>query len=109
MQILLIFALIFALGVAIFAVQNATPVEIGFLMYQGEISLVYVILLSVLAGALIVFLLSIFKQITLYRRIRALDKKNQSLEQELHNLAPKETVPAQSTEAPSQEYHSVEQ
>ncbi|MGI6678634.1 MAG: LapA family protein [Dehalobacterium sp.] len=109
MQILLIIALIFALIVAIFAVQNATPVEINFLMYQGETSLVYVILLSVLAGALIVFLLSIFKQITLYRRIRALDKKNHSLEQQLHNLASKDTTPDQVTKESTQEYQSIEQ
>ena len=84
MQLLLIFALIFALGVALFAVQNATPVEISFLFYKfQEISLVVVILVSVLTGAIIVFLLSLFKQITCLKKIHTLEKRNESLEQEL--------------------------
>jgi len=84
MQLLLIFALVFALGVAIFAVQNATPVEISFLFYKFEdISLVVVILVSVLTGALIVLLLSSVKQISLLRRIHALEKRKETLEKEL--------------------------
>lgn len=91
MQLLLIFALIFALGVAIFAVQNATPVEISFLFYKfQDISLVVVIIFSVLTGALIVFLLSMVKQITFIRKIHALEKRNQQLEQEIAKMTPKE-------------------
>jgi len=84
MQLLLIFALVFALGVAIFAVQNATPVEISFLFYKFEdISLVVVILASVLTGALIVFLLSLVKQISFIRKIHTLEKRSEMLEKEL--------------------------
>lgn len=84
MQLLLIFALIFALGVALFAVQNATPVEISFLFYKfQDISLVVVILVSVLTGALIVFLLSLVKQVSFLRKIRSLEKRNEALEKEL--------------------------
>ncbi|HHT63593.1 MAG: LapA family protein [Bacillota bacterium] len=84
MQLLLIFTLVFALGVAIFAVQNATPVEISFLFYRfQDISLVVVILASVLAGALIVFLLSLVKQISFFRKIRTLEKRIEFLEKEL--------------------------
>lgn len=87
MQLLLIFALIFALGVAIFAIQNANPVDISFLFYKfHDISLVLVILISVLTGALIVFLLSLVSKITYLRKIRALEKQNESLENKLQSM-----------------------
>jgi len=91
MQLLLICALVFALGVALFAVQNATPVEISFLFYKfQDISLVIVILFSVLTGAFIVFLLSLVKQISFFRKIRVLEKRNEQLEQELKKITPKD-------------------
>ncbi|MGI6684987.1 MAG: LapA family protein [Bacillota bacterium] len=91
MQLLLIFALIFALGVATFAVQNATPVEISFLFYRfQDISLVVVILISVLTGALIVFLLSLVKQITYLRKIHALERRNEMLEKEIKQITSKD-------------------
>lgn len=87
MQLLLIFALVFALGVALFAVQNATPVEISFLIYRfQEISLVVVILISVLTGAIIVFLLSAFKQVSYLRKIHALEKQKEALEKQNETL-----------------------
>lgn len=104
MQLLLIFALIFALGVALFAVQNATPVEISFLFYEfQDISLVVVILFSVLTGALIVFLLSLVKQISYLRKIRSLEKRNEQLEQELKQIKAKVESPEQVPEAGTEE------
>lgn len=109
MQLLLICALIFALGVALFAVQNATPVEISFLFYEfQDISLVVVILFSVLVGALIVFLLSLVKQITYFRKIHALEKRNEQLEQELKQIAPKDDSLNQVPENSSQETSTQE-
>ncbi|MGO9378149.1 MAG: lipopolysaccharide assembly LapA domain-containing protein [Dissulfurispiraceae bacterium] len=49
----LIIALITVILVALFSVQNATPVVISFFFWRFEASLAVVIFLSALAGALI--------------------------------------------------------
>ncbi len=56
-------ALLFALVVAVFAVQNAGLVLVGFLHWKFEISLALVILGSTAAGALVVFLLGVVQQV----------------------------------------------
>ncbi|MGE4273838.1 MAG: LapA family protein [Desulfitobacterium sp.] len=61
-MIFLIFTLVIALIVAIFAVQNAAPVAINLLWYVAEVPLVLVILGSALAGALIVFFMAIWRE-----------------------------------------------
>lgn len=100
----LIVALLFAITVALFAVQNAAPVDINFLIYQFKgISLVVVILISVLFGSLIVFLLSMVKQVSLMKRIYHLEKRKQSLEAELEKLREKNELPRQEQAAPEEE------
>jgi putative membrane protein len=64
---LLILTLIFALLVAIFTIQNVLPVAINFLWFRAEVSLVLVILGSVFAGAIIVYLIVLWRE---YRRKR---------------------------------------
>lgn len=59
---LLILTLIFALLIAIFAIQNAIPVTIQFFWITTQVPLVLIILGSVLAGALIVFLIASYRQ-----------------------------------------------
>ncbi|MDD4751839.1 MAG: LapA family protein [Desulfitobacteriaceae bacterium] len=87
MQFYLVLALLFAISVAMFAVQNATPVDISFFVFEFQkISLVIVIFTSALIGAVIIFLLNLVKQISLRRRINALEKKNEALETELEML-----------------------
>lgn len=60
---LLILTLLFALLIAIFAVQNAAPVAINLFWITTQAPLVLIILGSVLAGALIVFLIALWRQI----------------------------------------------
>lgn len=87
MQFYLVLALLFAISVAMFAVQNATPVDISFFTFEfRQISLVIVIFASVLFGAVIIFLLNLVKQISLKRRISILEKRNDVLEQEMGKL-----------------------
>lgn len=60
MQLWGVLALIFVLLIAVFAVQNAVPVDIHFLMWTFPgVSLVIVIFASALAGALIVVFLGV--------------------------------------------------
>lgn len=86
-NVILVVSLIFALIVAIFAVQNNTPVDIAFLgwKYSG-ISLVLVILGSAAAGAVAVFCLGLVKQFRLGRELRQAKGQNEELKSQLAEL-----------------------
>lgn len=87
MQVYLVIALIFAVFVSAFAVQNITPVSISFLLWHFEdISLVLVILCSAALGALCVFLLGMFKQVTQKFKIKELEGENARLRGENTDL-----------------------
>ena len=83
MQAYLILALIFALLVAAFAIQNTAVVTINFLFWQGSISLGLVILGSVAAGALIFFVLGLIKQFGSSRERKELTRAKEALEGQL--------------------------
>lgn len=59
--------LVFALLVAVFAVQNAAPVKIGLLFWHLQVPLALVILGAAVAGAMLMALLSLFRD---YRKRR---------------------------------------
>ena len=67
-----IFALIFALLVAIFAVVNVNTVSVNFAFTKAEVPLIIVILVSTLLGGLIVGLFGIIRQYRLQRQIKQL-------------------------------------
>lgn len=67
---LIILTLIFALLVAVFAIQNASLVAIRLFWVVTEVPLVLVILGSAVAGALIVFLIAVWREFRLKRKIR---------------------------------------
>ncbi|MEC1529674.1 LapA family protein [Bacillus spizizenii] len=80
----IIFALIFTLIVAIFAVINVRSVEVDYLFGRSEWPLILVILGSVLMGALIVFSAGIFQVMKLKREIKALRKDNKTTQETIH-------------------------
>ncbi|MCY7812977.1 DUF1049 domain-containing protein [Bacillus spizizenii] len=80
----IIFALIFTLIVAIFAVINVRSVEVDYLFGRSEWPLILVILGSVLMGALIVFSAGIFQVMKLKREIKALRKENKTAQETIH-------------------------
>ncbi|MBO8138090.1 MAG: LapA family protein [Desulfotomaculum sp.] len=87
MQVYIILGLIFALAVAVFAVQNATAVDINFLGWSfSDISLVLVILSSAAGGALITTLFGLPKQLRTMMKMRELLAENQRLARELNEL-----------------------
>lgn len=72
MQVYLFFALVFSICIAVFAVQNATKVDIDFFFWHiSQISLVLVIFGSALVGSTIAGLCGIFKQLTLKKQLKA--------------------------------------
>ncbi|MGI6553721.1 MAG: LapA family protein [Clostridia bacterium] len=87
MQFYWILALVFALIVAIFAIQNASLVDIRFLNWEfADISLVLVILGSAVIGAVIIFILGSFKQIGLIWKLKEAEGRIKKLESELQQL-----------------------
>jgi lipopolysaccharide assembly protein A len=80
MQWTLIFALVFALITAVFAVINVGPVQVNYLFGSADIPLILVILGSTLLGGLITGLFGIIRQYRLQRRIKFLEAELASLE-----------------------------
>lgn len=85
-MIFLIFTLLVALLVAIFAVQNAAPVAINLLWYVAEVPLVLIILGSALAGALIVFFMAIWREFRLKGKVKAQAKAEAKATREAHEI-----------------------
>jgi len=83
MQVTYILALLFALIVAIFAIQNAQPVTVDFMFNEFQVSLALVILVSVFAGAIILGFLGIFRQIRTGLKTREMASKIKKLEGQL--------------------------
>lgn len=72
----LLFALIFAVIVAIFAVVNVDPVPVNYVFGTAQWPLILVILGSALLGAIISGSVAIFRSFVLQRRIKQLEKDN---------------------------------
>lgn len=90
MQIYFVVALVFAVLVAIFAIQNSTPVHIKFLFWEiKRISQVLVILGAAAVGALAVLFMGTGKQIRLIWQIRQLTQQNARLREECQQLRQK--------------------
>jgi Uncharacterized integral membrane protein len=81
-----VLALVFALLVAIFALQNAGDVNISFLTMDLSISQALVILISAVFGALAVLLMSLVRWIRCQAKIKSSSKTISSLEQENRSL-----------------------
>jgi uncharacterized integral membrane protein len=84
MQLLMWPALVLAVGIAIFVIQNSTapPVLMKFLFWQKETSLIYSILGSFGAGILFTLFLWIPSAIKALRRSRGLKKEIEVLRKE---------------------------
>jgi len=95
MQFYLLGGLLFALVVAVFAVQNATPVDVSFLVWRfPDLSLVLVIFWSAVLGALVVFLPAFGRQLRLVLKLRELESRNRQLNEELRRLKGDASAPA---------------
>ncbi|MGI6037583.1 MAG: LapA family protein [Limnochordia bacterium] len=87
MQFSLVLSLLFAIVVALFAVQNSASVPVAFLAWETTISVALVILGAAFLGALIVGLLGFVKQLGLGLRLRNLQSRINKLEGEIAQLA----------------------
>lgn len=76
----LLFALIFAVIVAIFAVVNVDEVPVNYVFGTATLPLILVILGSALLGALVSGSVAIFRSFVLQRRVKQLEKDNTAKE-----------------------------
>lgn len=89
-QFLLIVALLFALAVAVFAVQNAEHIVVQLFSTQLETSLVVVVLASAAAGAVMAGIVGVVRQVKASVKVRQLKGKIARLERRLAALAPED-------------------
>jgi putative membrane protein len=90
MQFIIVISMIFALFIALFAIQNATVITINFLWYKFNLSQAVVILGSALFGILIMLPFDIVKRVRFRIKTNELNSKIKKLDEEL-SIA-KETI-----------------
>ncbi|HAP93695.1 MAG TPA: DUF1049 domain-containing protein [Desulfotomaculum sp.] len=90
-QVYFVSALIFALLVTVFALQNPESIGINFLVWRfQEISKVLVILASTAIGALVVIFLGIWWQFKKFMYVRQLEGEIRELKNRLDEVSIKE-------------------
>ncbi|MCP8970060.1 LapA family protein [Ectobacillus ponti] len=77
----LIFALLFAIIIAVLAVVNVKPVQVSYVFGTASIPLILVILGSALLGGLIMGSIGLFRSFVLQRQVRALEKEKAELQE----------------------------
>lgn len=86
MELYLILAAILGIFVAVFAIQNAAAVTVKFLLWEFQSSLAVLIIISMLAGMLLVFLLSLPGRLKRRKELYDKQKKIKELERRLAEL-----------------------
>jgi len=72
LQLMLVVALLFAVGIAMFAVQNSTPVPVQFLGWRAEaVAVSVLVLVSAALGAAATLLFGAAREVRLRLRLRA--------------------------------------
>jgi|GEM_PF-656391 len=94
MQLTIVISLVFAVFIALFAVQNAGVVVINFLWFEVSMSQAVVILCSALVGVLIMLPFDAVRTIKHKLKIKELNGENKKLKDELKKLEPVREEPA---------------
>lgn len=110
MAVKFIISMVFAILVAIFAIQNSSNVTINFLFAEFSISQALVILISAIVGAIIVMILATVTQIRLNLKLKTSTKTISRLEEENKLLSSKvmELVEKHSADSPQPEAESTD-
>lgn len=86
MMLYLLFALVFSLLVAVFAIQNSLPVSVSFVTWSFQTSLVIVILGAATFGALAVISLAVPMQLKARWDLKRVRQRQGELEAEVKTL-----------------------
>ncbi len=90
MQVYLFFVLLLAVFVAIFAVENTSPVDLKFLGWTfPQIPVVMVIICSFVVGALAAFFLGLTRMLRSAIRFREMEVLNRKLTEEIDQMKSK--------------------
>ena len=72
LQLMLVAALVFAVGIAVFAVQNTTPVPVQFLGWRADaVAASVLVLVSAALGAAVTLLFGAAREVKLRLRLRS--------------------------------------
>lgn len=88
MQFTIVISLVFAVFIALFAVQNAGVVVINFLWYKISMSQAVVILSSALIGVLIMLPFDVIRRIKYKFKLKELSGENKRLKDEIKKIEP---------------------
>lgn len=91
MQFIIVISMIFAIFIAIFALQNASVMTINFLWYKLNLSQAVVILGSALFGILIMIPFDIVKRIKNSMKVSELNSQIKKLNEELETFKKEKT------------------
>jgi len=86
MEIYLILAAVLGIFISVFAIQNAAPVTVKFIFWQFESSLAVLIILAILAGMILVLLLSLPGRLKRRKELYDKQKRIRELEARLKEL-----------------------
>ncbi len=86
MEIYLVLAAVLGIFISVFAIQNAAPVTVKFIFWQFESSLAVLIILAILAGMILILLLSLPGRIKRRKELYDKQKKIRELEKRLKEL-----------------------
>lgn len=90
MQLLLIVGIIIAILAVVFALQNAVPITVSFLVWKFESSLALVLLIAIALGILMSLLVSVPSMIKRRGMISSQKKKIKQLEKSLQRESERE-------------------
>ena len=90
-QVIVLFALIFAILIAIFAVQNTTPVAVSFLAWRADaVAVSVLVLISAAFGASAMLLLGVAREAGLRWRYRSLTQQHRAAQARVAELEAKQ-------------------
>ena len=99
LQLIVFLALAFSIIIAIFAVQNTTPVAVSFLMFRAEtVAVSVLVLISAALGAGAMLLLGIAREVRLQLRHRSVAQRLKAAEARVEELQAQQTGAAAKTE-----------
>jgi uncharacterized integral membrane protein len=94
----LLFAIIFALITAVFAVINVDPVEVDYLFGTAEWPLVLIFLGSVLMGGFIIASAGVVRILSIKSKLKVAEKENVKLKEELESMKEQKKQPVTTEE-----------
>jgi len=93
-QVIVFLALAFSILIAIFAVQNTTPVAVTFLTFRAdEVAVSVLVLISAAFGALTMLLLGIAREVSLRWRHRAVAQQLKAAQTRIGQLEAAQPAP----------------